>query len=87
MKYILAFSLTATLCLAVDPRATPPFKVDHKAPLKTAAKIVERAEGFTKYRVEFNGIEGDRVPGHLYIAKEIHGPVPAVLVQHGIGDK
>ena len=87
MKYILAFALTATLCLAVDPGAEPPFKVDHKAPLKAAAKIVERAEGFTKYRVEFNGIEGDRVPGHLYLPKEIHGPVPAVLVQHGIGDK
>ena len=87
MKYILAFALTATLCLAVDPGAKHPFKIDHKAPLKAAAKIVERAEGFTKYRVEFNGIKGDRVPGHLYIPKEIHGPVPAVLVQHGIGDK
>ena len=87
MKYILAFALTATLCLAVDPKAEPPFKVDHKAPLKAAAMIVERAEGFTKYRVEFNGIEGDRVPGHLYLPKKIRGRVPAVLVQHGVGDK
>ena len=68
--------------------ATPsPFQTDHKAPLKPAAKVLEQAEGFTKYRIEFNGIEGDRVPGHLYLPKKIKGRVPAVLVQHGIGDK
>ena len=67
--------------------AAPPFKVDHKAPLKPTAKLVELDKEFTKHRIEFNGIEGDRVPGHLYLPKKISGRVPAVLVQHGIGDK
>ena len=87
MRLVSATILFA-LCNSPATAATPsPFRTDHKAPLKPAAKIVEQAEGFTKYRVEFNGIEGDRVPGHLYLPKEIRGRIPAVLVQHGIGDK
>ena len=86
MRILLAFTLTAAVCLAADPKPAPLFKVDHKAPLKATAKVVEQAKGFTKYRVEFNGIEGDRVPGHLYLPKKIEGRVPAVLVQHGVGD-
>jgi len=70
---------------AAEPKR--PFRTDHKAPLKVTAKIEEQADGFTRFRIEFNGIEGDRVPGHLYLPKKISGRVPAVLVQHGVGDK
>ena len=87
MRILLAFILTAAVCLADDPKPATPFKVDHKAPLKAEAKVVGTEKNFTKYRIEFNGIEGDRVPGHLYLPKEIRGRVPAVLVQHGVGDK
>jgi len=87
MKTLLALTLTAAVSLAANPKPAVPFKVDHKAPLKFAGKIIETEKGFTKHRIEFNGIEGDRVPGHLYLPKEIRGRVPAVLVQHGIGDK
>ena len=87
MRILLAFILTAAVCLAADPKPAAPFKVDHQAPLKAEAKMVGTEKNFTKYRIEFNGIEGDRVPGHLYLPKEIRGRVPAVLVQHGVGDK
>ncbi len=87
MRILLAFILTAAVCLAADPKPAAPFKVDHQAPLKAEAKVVGTEKNFTKYRIEFNGIEGDRVPGHLYLPKEICGRVPAVLVQHGVGDK
>ena len=87
MRILLAFTLTAAVCLAADPKPAAPFKVDHKAPLKAEAQMVGTEKNFTKYRIEFNGIEGDRVPGHLYLPKEIRGRVPAVLVQHGVGDK
>jgi|TARA_B100001971_G_scaffold121330_1_gene111740 dienelactone hydrolase len=83
--------LTAALISIVLPASAtelkPPFRTDHKAPLKATAKIEEQADRFTKFRVEFNGIEGDRVPGHLFLPKKISGRVPAALVQHGIGDK
>ena len=87
MRILLPFTLTAAVCLAADPKPAAPFKVDHQAPLKAEAKMVGTEKNFTKYRIEFNGIEGDRVPGHLYLPKEIRGRVPAVLVQHGVGDK
>ena len=87
MKFIITLALSTGVSLAADPKPTAPFKTDPKAPLKATLKVEEKAEGFTKYRVEFNGIEDDRVPGHLYLPKKIKGRVPAVLVQHGIGDK
>jgi len=57
MRILLAFTLTAAVCLAAAP-----FKVAHKAPLKAKAKakVIGTEKEFTKYRVEFNGIEGDR---------------------------
>lgn len=48
---------------------------------------MDGGEKFTKLLVTFNGIAGDRVPGHLYLPKNSAGRRPAVLVQHGIGDK
>lgn len=65
----------------------PPYRVDHAAPLSATEKPLEENEKFSLVRVEFNGIAGDRVPGHLYLPKGKSGRLPAVLVQHGIGDK
>lgn len=79
-------SETVTVKAAASKLAAP-FKVDHRAPLKLAGKIVEENKNFAKFRIEFNGIEGDRVPAHLYLPKNIKGRLPAVLVQHGINNK
>lgn len=67
--------------------ANGPFRVDHAAPLAPDDLPMEGGEKFTKLLVTFNGIAGDRVPGHLYLPKKSSGRRPAVLVQHGIGDK
>ena len=67
--------------------AEPPYRVDHAAPLNATEKPLEENEKFALVRVEFNGIAGDRVPGDLYLPKGKSGRLPAVLVQHGIGDK
>src|SRR5215213_9962144 len=42
-----------------------PYPVDHDAPLAAKERVVEKAGGYTKYHVEFNGIRSDRVPGFL----------------------
>lgn len=67
--------------------AKPLFRVDHAAPLVPEERPMEGGDTFTKLQVTFNGIAGDRVPGHLYLPKTLAGRRPAVLVQHGIGDK
>ena len=73
--------------VASPAKKNPPFKTDHKAPLAATVELIEKKETHTVYRVEFNGIAGDRVPGHLYLPLKIEGRRPAVLVQHGIGDR
>jgi uncharacterized protein len=73
--------------LALAASAQPPYRVAHDAPLKAEEKLLEEKEHYALHRVEFNGIAGDRVIGHLYLPKALKGRRPAVLVQHGIGDK
>lgn len=85
-------SLIVTACLLPAALlARPPYDEDHKAELAATEKVMKEQATFTHFRVEFNGIKGDRVPAHLYLPKStnaIHpGRLPAVLVQHGIGDK
>lgn len=90
---VLALQLAVTVsAIATEkPESTPPakapFRVDHTAPLVPTDAPMDGGEKFTKRLVTFNGIAGDRVPGHLYLPKNSSGRRPAVLVQHGIGDK
>ena len=62
-----------------------PYPVAHDAPLDALEKVVERADGYTKFRVEFNGIRKDRVPGFLYVPRGGNDKHPAVLLQYGSG--
>lgn len=80
----------ATLLAAADAGDTsslarPPYPVAHDAPLAARQRLVERGGQHERYRVEFNGIRGDRVPGYLYTP--VHHPArhPAVLLQYGSG--
>jgi dienelactone hydrolase len=62
-----------------------PYAVDHDAPLDAQERVVESAKGYTKVRVEFNGIRKDRVPAFLYLPAGRSGKLPAVLLQYGSG--
>ena len=77
-----------------DPTAEPkkiaaPYKIDHAKPLEPKEDIVAKADDHTQFRVEFNGIKGDRVPGFLYVPKRKADakamPLPAILLQYGSG--
>ena len=63
----------------------PPYPVDHDAPLDPKESVVENGDGFTRLRVEFNGIRKDRVPAFLYIPDDGKKTHPAVLLQYGSG--
>ena len=70
---------------AAEPADKPPYPVDHDAPLAPAERLVEDAAGYTKLRVEFNGIRKDRVPAFLYVPKDGRKTHPGVLLQYGSG--
>jgi len=77
----------ACAMIAISTFAEAPYRVAHDAPLKAEERLLEEKEHHTLHQVEFNGIAGDRVIGHLYLPKALKGRRPAALVQHGIGDK
>jgi hypothetical protein len=62
-----------------------PYAVDHDAPLAAEERVVEKAAGYTKFHVTFNGIRKDRVPGFLYVPVDGQAKRPAVLLQYGSG--
>ena len=70
---------------AVKATAPVPYPVAHDAPLDAKERVVEKADGYTKFRVEFNGIRKDRVPGFLYVPDDKQQKHPAVLLQYGTG--
>jgi len=71
---------------ATKPTAAPtPFKVDHDAPLAAKEALAGDGGNHRKYRVEFNGIAGDRVPAFVYVPKNLEPRKPAVLLQYGSG--
>lgn len=72
---------------ATAPVAAParPYPTAHDAPLKPTQSFVGRTATYTQYRVEFNGIRGDRVPGYLYVPNDRRTRHPAALVQYGTG--
>jgi dienelactone hydrolase len=63
----------------------PPYRVDHDAPLEAREQFAVEAKDHVKWRVEFNGINRDRVPAFVYVPKDGRGRHPAVLLQYGSG--
>ncbi|MBI1831855.1 MAG: acetylxylan esterase [Planctomycetes bacterium] len=66
-----------------------PYATDHAKPLEAKQELVAEADDHTQYRVEFNGIKGDRVPAYLYVPKRKADAdkkaFPAILLQYGTG--
>jgi len=84
-------SLPATLvwfsfvCAGDPPPLRSPYAVAHDQPLDTAQRTVSETAEFTQLRVEFNGINKDRVPAFLYLPAGDVAKRPAVLLQYGSG--
>ncbi len=74
---------------AEPKQAAAPYATDHAKPLAPKEEVVNEADDHTQFRVEFNGIKGDRVPAYLYVPKRKaaapKAPCPAILLQYGTG--
>lgn len=80
--------LTALQGKAPDspPEAKRPYETAPAKPLDAKSEVVTEADDHTQYRVEFNGIKGDRVPAFLYLPKrKANTALPAILLQYGSG--
>jgi dienelactone hydrolase len=66
-----------------------PYATAHDKVLDSKESVVNKAADHIQFRVEFNGIKGDRVPAFLYVPKNKTGaksvPYPAILLQYGTG--
>src|SRR5947209_4410862 len=70
---------------SAETKPAPPYAVAHDAPLQATEKLVKDAGNHKVFRVEFNGIKGDRVPAFVYVPKKGKARRPGVLLQYGTG--
>jgi dienelactone hydrolase len=87
----LGWSLLA-VCVLVSPvladeskSAALPYSVAHNAPLHSSEQVVKETSDYKQLRIEFDGINADRVPGFLYLPQKEKLKRPAVLLQYGSG--
>ncbi|MGY8732125.1 MAG: alpha/beta hydrolase family protein, partial [Pirellulales bacterium] len=92
MKITIAIKTTIAVVLYIGTSLTGfavdselPFRVDHNAPLNGTESIVKDAVDHLHLRIEFNGIDGDRIPAFLYIPKDENKKHPTVFLQYGSG--
>ena len=73
-----------------QPSAIPPdrpYALRPHAKLEPNERRLEVTGEYRLLRVEFNGVEGDRVPARLYLPTQGRAPYPAVLLQYGSGGR
>src|SRR5262245_16304282 len=86
---LVCLCLTGLVSGAESAKPAPPYATAHDAALDAKESVVTEAADHMQYRVEFNGIKGDRVPGFLYVPrareKAATTHFPAILLQYGTG--
>lgn len=74
-----------SLCGQLLDGAECPYPTAHDKPLDASREVIHETENYIQYRVEFNGIQNDRVPAYLYVPKGINRKYPALFMQYGWG--
>lgn len=71
--------------MTTDTDARKLFEYNMRAPLDAETSLMGEHDGCLWYRASFNGGEGRRIPGVFVVARDIAGPQPTVMLQHGAG--
>ena len=61
------------------------FDYDHNMPLNAEVKPLGAIGASQRYHVLFDSLNGERVPGEIYIPTKGKAPYPCIVVQHGYG--
>lgn len=59
------------------------FQYDRSLPLKPAVREVSRNRDFVQYHVQYDSVNGERVPALLNIPLRGKAPFPCIIAQHG----
>lgn len=60
---------------------------DASLPLDASTRSTELLEGYEKVVFEFQGVEGERVPGLMALPYDDGDPAPCIIFLHGIGQR
>jgi len=87
----LLFALIAFIgsaCLSKkEISVTAYYNYDHGFPLDASVKLLSDSSGVALYSVEYTSTHNERVTGLLAMPKEKSGPLPVVILLHGLGDR
>ncbi len=61
------------------------YQYDHSLPLNVTIEQQEDNSAYTVYRLEYDSLNGERIPALLHIPKGAEGKMPCVISMHGYG--
>jgi predicted esterase len=87
-RYFFLMAIAAFSC--VSKKEFPVAKYynyDHELPLNDSVQLVSNDDELKLYRVYFTSVHDKRVTGLLSIPNEKEGPLPVIILLHGLGDR
>jgi cephalosporin-C deacetylase-like acetyl esterase len=81
-------AITAYSCVSKQDFPVQKFyNYDHELPLNDSIQLVSNDDGLKLYSVSFSSVHDKRVTGLLSIPDETKGPLPVIILLHGLGDR
>lgn len=63
------------------------YNYDHELPLNDSIQLVSNDDGLKLYSVSFTSVHDKRVTGLLSVPSQNKGPLPVIILLHGLGDR
>jgi cephalosporin-C deacetylase-like acetyl esterase len=82
--FVIFVCFAAVRCAAAPQALADVYAYDHAAPLNARVDTAAESGAYTVYHVAFDSVNGERVPGDLYMPPG-EGARPCVIIQHGYG--
>jgi cephalosporin-C deacetylase-like acetyl esterase len=81
-------AITAYSCVSKQDFPVQKFyNYDYELPLNDSIQLVSNDDGLKLYSVSFSSVHDKRVTGLLSIPDETKGPLPVIILLHGLGDR
>jgi cephalosporin-C deacetylase-like acetyl esterase len=81
-------AITAYSCVSKQDFPVQKFyNYDHELPLNDSIQLVSNDDGLKLYSVSFTSVHDKRVTGLLSVPSQNKGPLPVIILLHGLGDR
>jgi cephalosporin-C deacetylase-like acetyl esterase len=87
-QHLFLLAIVAFSCVSKQDFPVQKFyNYDHELPLKDSVQLLSNDDGLKLYSVSYTSVHDKRVTGLLSIPNDKKGPMPVIILLHGLGDR